>query len=292
VTVNDDDGGRASDVFTVTVEPPPVFDLPETAVDGLLRGGGRADDPVRPVAVRTETVTTAVMTDSTMFRRRQRLLSPVAEKQLVLRVVLPTGEEDETSEVRLDDDVLDNLRALFAKLPDDHYRIYLIRADGTERQVLDVEVRKGRPLDPEDEQEQSLVRPPAEGSDAASPLGPQSRLGPEFDERWQRRRVPPDALRGVIDDLPRREGPELHGDEATPAGAVTGLHHRGEAPTDSRPSSEQRSEPAMAGGLAAGTGAVVYFSTTRWQERVDRVMETVSKRLADRRWRFRRRPCK
>ena len=39
--------------------------------------------------------------------------------------------------------MLDNLRKLFKRLPDGHYRIYQIQPDGVERLVVDVIVRAG-----------------------------------------------------------------------------------------------------------------------------------------------------
>jgi hypothetical protein len=73
------------------------------------------------------------------------------EKQLVLRVVSPTGEEGEN--ISLSPDQLNDLQALFERLPDDRYRIYQINEDGSELLVSDVMVRQGRPFPPTDEGE-------------------------------------------------------------------------------------------------------------------------------------------
>ena len=56
-------------------------------------------------------------------------------------------------------DVLNNLTALFAKLPDDHYRLYYVE-QGTERMIMDVVVRHGKPIDPTDDSEGTQDRPP------------------------------------------------------------------------------------------------------------------------------------
>ncbi len=67
-----------------------------------------------------------------------------AEHRLVLRVVSPSGAEDRDHDELLPNEVLDNLRSLFKRLPDGHYRIYQIQPDGIERLVVDVIVRQGR----------------------------------------------------------------------------------------------------------------------------------------------------
>ena len=76
-----------------------------------------------------------------------------AEPRLVLRIVLPSGEEDKDHDETLPTEVLDNLRKLFKRLPDGHYRIYQIQPDGVERLVVDVIVRQGRSIDAADEAE-------------------------------------------------------------------------------------------------------------------------------------------
>jgi hypothetical protein len=90
-----------------------------------------------------------------------------AEPQLVLRVVSEPGSE------RLPDEVLDNLRKLFKRLPDGHYQIFKIEADGTERLVVDVIVRQGRNIDVADETEGagavSTQKPPAAPEPPAAP---------------------------------------------------------------------------------------------------------------------------
>ena len=56
-------------------------------------------------------------------------------------------------------DVLNNLSALFARLPDDHYRLYYVE-QGVERMIMDVVVRRGKPIDPTDDSEGTQDRPP------------------------------------------------------------------------------------------------------------------------------------
>ena len=67
---------------------------------------------------------------------------------------------------RLKDEALTDLRGLFATLPDDHYKIYLVRTDDNSRRlVIDVVVRRGRVVDPSDDSEGTRDRPPTNGTD-------------------------------------------------------------------------------------------------------------------------------
>jgi hypothetical protein len=93
-----------------------------------------------------------------------------AEPRLVLRVVSPAGIEDKIREEPLADEVLDNLRALFQRLPDGHYRIYRIEPDGAEWLVADVIVREGRNIDAADEAAQTV--PPAPQAEESAPPAP------------------------------------------------------------------------------------------------------------------------
>ena len=93
-----------------------------------------------------------------------------AEPRLVMRVVLPSGSEDQDHDEQLDNEVLDNLRKLFKRLPDGHYRIYLIQPDGIERLVVDVIVRQGRSIDATDEAADAGESPAVDGA-AADTVG-------------------------------------------------------------------------------------------------------------------------
>ena len=84
-----------------------------------------------------------------------------SERYFRLHVVMPDGRELEG--IRLPDDSLDDLPALFARLPDNHYRIYLVRTESqSERLVLDVVVRDHHPVDPGDVSDGTRDRPPSE----------------------------------------------------------------------------------------------------------------------------------
>jgi hypothetical protein len=96
-----------------------------------------------------------------------------AEPRLVLRVVSPAGIEDQTRDEPLADEVLDNLRALFRRLPDGHYRIYRIEPDGAEWLVADVIVREGRNIDAADEAAPTV--PPAPQAEKPAPPEPEAK---------------------------------------------------------------------------------------------------------------------
>jgi hypothetical protein len=82
-----------------------------------------------------------------------------SQRFLELVVVAPDGREVERHVLK--DDAILNLRALFATLPDNHYRIYLVRSENNSRRlVIDVYVRGGRVIDPSDDSEGTRDRPP------------------------------------------------------------------------------------------------------------------------------------
>jgi hypothetical protein len=79
------------------------------------------------------------------------------ERSYVLRLVVTDelGEEKEIEISNISSDVLDQekLPALFASLPDDRYRIYLILEDGSEQSVLDVNIRNHQAVEVESNDE-------------------------------------------------------------------------------------------------------------------------------------------
>ena len=106
-------------------------------------------------------------------RSRGGEASASSERYFRLHVVMPDGAMLEG--IRLSDGAMDDLPALFARLPDNHYRIYLIRSENqSPRMVLDVVVRDHRPIDPADASDGTRDKPPVEvapqqGSDIAPP---------------------------------------------------------------------------------------------------------------------------
>jgi hypothetical protein len=100
-----------------------------------------------------------------------------SERYLVLVVVSPDGKEIESHLIK--DEALLDLQAFFAKLPENHYKIYLVRTEtNTRRLVIDVFVRRyfdrvlrewrGRIVDPNDVSEGTRDKPPT--SESALPV--------------------------------------------------------------------------------------------------------------------------
>jgi PKD domain len=96
-------------------------------------------------------------------------LAATSERYLVLVVMSPEGEQVETH--RLKDEALLDLRGLFATLPENHYKIFLVRTETDSwRLVIDVYVRRyfdrtlrewrGRVVDLSDDSEGTRDRPP------------------------------------------------------------------------------------------------------------------------------------
>jgi PKD repeat protein len=147
VTLADDDGGFAVAQFEVT-----VFVLRPTIIvfpPGGAGGGTPTPPPSSPAGGAVLPPPASIVRSDLKGLRAAAVAG--AEPRLVLRVVTPDGEEDQPGEQQLDDEVLDNLRALFRRLPDGHYRIYQIQPDGIERLVVDVVVRQGRAIQLEDD---------------------------------------------------------------------------------------------------------------------------------------------
>ncbi|MEX0716717.1 MAG: autotransporter-associated beta strand repeat-containing protein [Planctomycetaceae bacterium] len=103
-------------------------------------------------------------------------VSAFTGQRFVLRVLEPDGT---VRDFPLPDDILDADRfpSLFSKLPENRYRIVLVDQDGIERVVMDVLVRKGRPVDPTSAEQGGQERPrlvqpqpdPADTGDDGSP---------------------------------------------------------------------------------------------------------------------------
>jgi PKD repeat protein len=156
VTVSDDDGGSATQTFDVVVGVLPrdvLFSTP-----GVGAGTTQIAPPVSMDATPQPSVPAPVNQSDVRTYRIGSVAG--AQPRLVLRIVRPSGEEVENSDEPLANEVLDNLRKLFGRLPDGHYRIYQIQPDGIERLVVDVIVREGRSIDPADEGDGAVATPP------------------------------------------------------------------------------------------------------------------------------------
>ncbi len=133
-------------------------------------------------------------------------VSATSERYFVLQVVFADGELSEP--VRLKDEALDNLPALFERLPDNHYRIYLVRTENNSRRlVIDIAVRDGRLVDPGDDSDGTRDRPPTidEALEEALDDAPQAQIDQpaEADETGA---IPiPPAVRSAIDEVSLNE---------------------------------------------------------------------------------------
>ena len=144
----------------------------------LPPGGGGGVPFLRPETILAEARPLAPQQTARTDIVRYRAASVAgAETRLVLRIVMPSGIEDKNHDEPLANEVLDNLRKLFKRLPDGHYRIYQIQPDGVERLVIDVIVRQGRSIDAADEIEDTgdmaPQQPPAPAQPANQSQAPQ-----------------------------------------------------------------------------------------------------------------------
>ncbi len=171
VTVFDDDGGSATGQFNVTVASLVPADLI------FIPPGGGGAPPMERAPIILDSPRPVVPLQSSRDEVIRFRIAAVAgsEHRLVLRVVSPAGIEDKGNDELLPIESLDNLRMIFMRLPDGHYRIYQVQPDGIERLVVDVIVRQGRAIDVADEATdagelpvQPQAAPPA-NADAAPP---------------------------------------------------------------------------------------------------------------------------
>ena len=130
------------------------------------------------------------------------------ERYLELRVISSEGEESEGH--RLPPTVLQNLRDLFRKLPDNHYAIYLVQTEtGSQRLVIEVFIRNGKLIDPGDDSEGARDRPPTSEVEALQLEAPDPSVG--------------DASGGGVRATPAESDPAIQSPDArlgwTPAAA-------------------------------------------------------------------------
>jgi hypothetical protein len=126
--------------------------------------------PAPPEALLDQQSSSVQGFQSTTVRVAGGELTATSERYLVLVVISPDGEESEP--YLLKDEALLDLRGFFATLPENRYRIYLVRTDNIDswRLVIEVSVRRyydralrqwrGRIVDPNDVSEGTRDRPP------------------------------------------------------------------------------------------------------------------------------------
>ncbi len=82
-----------------------------------------------------------------------------SERVWELRAVTPDGNVSQPFQLK--PEVMNDLPALFARLPDGRYMIFLVRTENnTRRLVLDLYVRDGKPIDISDDSDSARDRPP------------------------------------------------------------------------------------------------------------------------------------
>jgi hypothetical protein len=185
-------------------------------------------------------------------------------------VVTPDGDPIKT--YRLSDEALVDLRGLFATLPDNRYKIFLVRTDNdSHRLVMDVFVRRGRVVAPSDDSEGTRDRPPGvEGAqqNAQQKHVPQNNAQPIGGPQQQ---VVPLQNNPLLNPVP---------DEKAGAASEPGLPALGPAEGTAQAPSEQvsdtqliRSRGSMRWALPlAGLGLVA--SRESWSERLGVALET------------------
>jgi hypothetical protein len=162
VSVVDDNNASISDFVTITN---PGINTVNVAIDttpDVPRLVLAAQQPP-PVLLSQQSAAPSSL-QPTVARIARSELTTTSDRFLELVVVSPDGNEIER--YRLGDEALVDLRGLFATLPDNRYKIFLIRTDNNSRRlVMDVFVRRGRVIDPSDDSEGTRDRPPtAEGT--------------------------------------------------------------------------------------------------------------------------------
>jgi hypothetical protein len=162
ITLLDDDAGV--DIGTLTVQVlnvNPIIIIPPNAVTPSPPEAVQMDFIEAAAAQGTLDQTTGFLAgfQTPNFRVGSGFIGVTTERYLMLVVIAPDGSEIESH--RISDDVLFDLRDLFATLPDGRYKIYLVRTDNnTKRLVIEVFVRRGRVIDPNDVSEGTRDRPP------------------------------------------------------------------------------------------------------------------------------------
>jgi hypothetical protein len=157
VTLLDDNNGSSSGMISVRnpgiqTQTPFIDTTPDVPILELL------PQPVTAVFIDQQTSSTQTL-QSTESRIVSSDRSLISELYLELEVIRPDGTVSETH--RIEEEALNDLRAFFRTLPDNHYRIYLVRTDNNSRRlIMDVYVRRGRIIDPADDSEGTRDRPP------------------------------------------------------------------------------------------------------------------------------------
>jgi PKD repeat protein len=158
VAVVDDNNGSVSDFITVRN---PGIQVVNVAIDTTPDVPRLELAPPPVVQVFIDPASSfAQGLQQTTARVARSELTATTDRYLELQVIAADGKTV-LSRHRIPDEVLSDLRAFFATLPDNHYRIYLVRTENNSyRLIMDVYVRGGRVVDPTDDSEGTRDRPP------------------------------------------------------------------------------------------------------------------------------------
>lgn len=203
-------------------------------------------------------------------------VAATSERYFELVTVNPDGTIGDR--FRLSEEMMNDLPALFRKLHDDHYRIYLVRTENQSyRLVIDVVTRGGRMTVVGDASDGTRDRPPeaVEFAPDARP-GDQGKL-PPLEGEEDSRVAPEQLLEGVERDMgaipPDSQGPSLDDGLLTTTGLPT--------PTPNQmPSSQEDPTGALAARATAALAAasVVVDPRTDWAVRLERAFAAADTR--------------
>lgn len=157
-----------SEVLRVTIDNPGIEDN-NVAIDTTPEAPPLEFPAAEPLLTRPADQPAATSVQSSSDdRSASSEITATSERYLLIRVIRPDGVVADVK--KLPADAIEQLPELLAQLPDNHYRVYLVQTEtGSERLVLDVQVRGGKLIDPSDESEGARDRPPT--SEPAAPDG-------------------------------------------------------------------------------------------------------------------------
>lgn len=154
----------------------------------------------------------------------------VAVRKVQVSLLTPIDDEGNFLEevvLTLDVEWLKNLSALFRRLPDDRYRLYLILEGGEKRRVMDVVIRDGRPFEPEENRDlepaSKFVAPPPMNEGAVPTMEQDSPT--ELPPTKATSTSPQDVNEPAAEPLPTGptlQGPTLNAPTTTPLRDATG----------------------------------------------------------------------
>ncbi|HEY5315188.1 MAG TPA: hypothetical protein VIK18_21835, partial [Pirellulales bacterium] len=243
----------------------PIFVLP------------RLDEPIKPIVE-------VVPVEGFVEVQQPRVQSGPSEERVVTMNLVPPGGGTPVP-FQLPENVTDNLPALFKRLPDGHYQIFVDEPGRQPRMLIDVFLRQGRPVDPDDKSEGTEDRPPTAMFESAPADIFVSQALPAARAESRQSAAAERADRALAASLQSR----------TPVAAMLAASRRGTAPVDRHAASAGSWESAATVGAAALAGIVVLRPAGGQQseheraELADRTMGRMSSQPLDRAARWSRR---